>query len=403
CTTGTNMMKWVFAWICACLLTVNPAGAQEIMEQPEAGFLARVPFRQFSGGIMIIRATVDHVKDSLNFILDTGSGGISLDSATCTDLGISIRPSDTSITGIAGVKKVPFAFNKTLHLPGLDVDKLNFHVNDYDILSSVYGEKIDGIIGYSFFSRYVVKINFDSLYLEVFTPGKIEYPYGSTTLRPIFTTIPIQNMQVKDKRKVQSNFYFDTGAGLCFLMSERFIHDSSILHRKRKPLLTQAEGMGGKMQMRLTVVKEVKLGPYHFRAVPTYLYKDVYNVTAYPYTGGLVGNDILRRFNMIVNYPQREINIIPNSHFHDSFEYGYTGLSIYQSGDKITVGDVIPGSPADEAGFKTDDELISVGTNFSGIIQQYKNILQEPKKRITVIVRRNDQLQQLVIETMSIR
>ncbi|HAN65833.1 MAG TPA: signaling protein, partial [Chitinophagaceae bacterium] len=68
------MMKWVFAWICACLLTINPAGAQEIIEQPEAGFLTRVPFRQFSGGIMIIRATVDHVKDSLNFILDTGSG-----------------------------------------------------------------------------------------------------------------------------------------------------------------------------------------------------------------------------------------------------------------------------------------------------------------------------------------
>jgi len=378
------------------------AFGQEILEQPEARLLTKFPFRQFSGGIMIVRACVEPVKDSFNFILDTGSGGISLDSATCSDFGIENKPSDTSITGIAGIKKVPFAFNRTLKLPGLDVANLNFHINDYEVLSSVYGEKIDGIIGYSFFSRYVVRIDFDSLQIEVYSPGTIRYPNESTTLRPIFTSLPIQYLQVKDKRKVSANFYFDTGAGLCFLMSDQFAQDSAILLRKRKPLLTQAEGMGGKMQMRLTVIKEVKVGPYHFRAVPTYLYKDLYNVTSYPYTGGLIGNELLRRFNLIVNYPQREINLIPNSHYYDSFEYGYTGLSIYQIDGRITVDATIPGSPAEEAGFQKDDEIISVGNNFSGIIQQYKNILQEPKKRIPVIVRRGDQLLQLTINTISI-
>ena len=383
-------------------LIPSMAFGQEILEQPEARLLTKFPFRQFSGGIMIVRACVEPVKDSFNFILDTGSGGISLDSTTCSDFGIENKPSDTSITGIAGIKKVPFAFNRTLKLPGLEVTNLNFHINDYEVLSSVYGEKIDGIIGYSFFSRYVVRIDFDSLQIEVYSPGTIRYPNESTTLRPIFTSLPIQYLQVKDKRKVSANFYFDTGAGLCFLMSDQFAQDSAILLRKRKPLLTQAEGMGGKMQMRLTVIKEVKVGPYHFRAVPTYLYKDLYNVTSYPYTGGLIGNELLRRFNLIVNYPQREINLIPNSHYYDSFEYGYTGLSIYQIDGRITVDATIPGSPAEEAGFQKDDEIISVGNNFSGIIQQYKNILQEPKKRIPVIVRRGDQLLQLTINTISI-
>lgn len=81
--------------------------AQEILEQPEARLLTRFPFRQYSGGIMIVRACVDPVKDSFNFILDTGSGGISLDSSTCSNYGIESRQSDTSITGIAGVKKYP--------------------------------------------------------------------------------------------------------------------------------------------------------------------------------------------------------------------------------------------------------------------------------------------------------
>lgn len=394
-----------FTRIILFLLICLPSSvwAQEILEQPEARFITRFSFKQYSGGIMIVKGCLAPLKDSFNFILDTGSGGISLDSATCAEHQIAVRQTDTSITGIAGVKKVPFLFNRTLLLPGMEINGLNFHINDYEILTQVYGEKIDGIIGYSFFSRYIVKIDFDSLFIEVYQPGTMKYPDGGTTLRPLFTSLPIQYLHVKDKRKVGANFFFDTGAGLCFLMSDRFIEDSSILLRKRKPLITQAEGMGGKMQMRLTVIRDLKLGPYHFHSVPTYLYKDLYNVTSYPHVGGLIGNDILRRFNLIINYPQREIHLLPNMHFNDSFEYGYTGMSIYQVAEEgIIVDAVIPGSPADEAGFQKDDEIISVGNNFSGNIQQYKNILQEPKKRISVIVRRKGQLLQLTINTISI-
>jgi len=149
-------------------------------------------------------------------------------------------------------------------------------------------------------------------------------------------------------------------------------------------------------------VKEVRLGPYRFRAVPTYLYKDDFNVTSYPFTGGLVGNELLRRFNVTLNYPQREIHLIPNNHYHDDFEYGYTGFSIYYVDGRIMVEDVIENSPAHVAGFKVDDEIVSVGKNFSNNIQQYKNLLQEPKKRIPVIVRRNDQLMLITLETASI-
>lgn len=376
--------------------------AQKITEKPDAAFITRFPFKMYSGGVMIIKACYENVKDSLNFILDTGSGGISLDSATCSEFNINATQTDTTLTGIAGTQKVSFVFNKTLHLPGLNLGQLNFHVSDYSVLSSVYGEKVDGIVGYSFFSKYIVKINFDKLEVEVYSPGKIKYPMGGTTLHPVFTFLPVQYMQVKDKRRVDFNFYFDTGAGLCFLMSDQFATDSAIILNKRKPVITQAEGMGGKMRMRLTVVKEVKLGPYRFYQVPTYLYQDIYKVTSYPFTGGLVGNDLLKRFNLTINYPQREIHLLPNNHFNELFEYGYTGFSIYLVNGKIIVDDVINGSPADKAGFKIDDEVVSVGTNFSNNIQQYKDILQEPNARIQVIVRRKGQLMTIILRTESI-
>ena len=385
------------------LFTLADVQAQELLPQKEAELITRFPFKQFPGGVMVIQAKFANLPDTLNFILDTGSGGISLDSSTCVEFNIPLKPSDTTITGIGGIRKVSFAFDQTLTMPGLKIEHLNFHVNDYDVLSSVYGEKVDGIIGYSFFSRYIVKIDFDSNMIEIYSPGKIDYPKQGTLLHPAFTNLPIQWLHIKDKKKLGFNFYVDTGAGLCLLLSEKFVKDSSILLSRRKPVVTQAEGMGGKLQMRLTIIKEVKIGPYRFRAVPIYLYKDDYNVTSYPFTGGLLGNDLLRRFNLVFNYPNREIHLSPNSHFNESFDYAYTGLGIYYVNGKIMVEDVIKGSPADKAHFKVNDEVIAVDRNFSLNMQVYKNLLQKPFETIKVLVKRNAVLKELTINTASIR
>ena len=392
------------SFFCILLLVFSFAfcRAQEILSEPEAKLLTKFPFRQYSGGVMVIKAGFAHIPDTLNFILDTGSGGISLDSATCEEFHIPLKATDTTITGIGGIHKVSFAFDQPLNLTGLTVNHLNFHVNDYEVLSSVYGEKIDGIIGYSFFSRYIVKIDFDSGQVEVYSPGKIKYPNGGTTLHPAFTSLPIQWTYLKDKKKLSYNFYLDTGAGLCFLISEKFAQDSSILLSRRKPVITQAEGMGGKLQMRLTVIKEVKLGPYRFNRVPTYIYKDEYNVTSYPYVGGLVGNDLLRRFNLILNYPHHEFHLLPNAHFNEPFDYTYTGLGVYYIGGKIMITDVIDGSPAFKGNFKVGDEIFSVGTNFSHNIQTYKNILQTPDEDLKVIVSRDGKLVILNLRTINI-
>ena len=386
------------------LFFILPLGAQgqEIISPPPPALITRFPFKQFSGGVMVIRACFENIKDSLNFILDTGSGGISLDSTTCADYNILTTRTDTTITGIGGKRKVSFIFNRSLHFPGLEVKNLNFHVNNYEVLTSVYGEKVDGVIGYSFFNRYIIKFNFDSLFIEVYTPGKMKYPSRGHILRPAFTSLPIQYLQIKDRKKFEHNFYFDTGAGLCFLLSDQYANDSSILHSKRKPLLTQAEGMAGRLQMRLTVIKELKLGPYRFYNVPTYLYKDDYNVTSYPFAGGLIGNELLRRFNMVFNYGQREIHLLPNTHFNEIFDYAYTGLGIYYIDDKIMVEDVIAGSPAEKAGFLVGDEIYGVGNNLSHSIQQYKNMLLIPNQRLKVVILRNSKLMQLTLKTISI-
>ena len=361
------------------ILAFQPMGGktQELFVEPPSTFIASFSFRMLNGGVILVSAGVNDYGDTLNFILDTGSGGISLDSSTVEDLGIPITPSEKTIKGIGGVRKVSFLNNATLKLPGLAVENLNFHVNDYEILTSVYGIKIDGIIGYSFFSRYIVNINYDFLQINVFSKGEYKYPSGGFMLYPMFTALPMQSLEFTDNRKFTQRFYLDTGAGLNFLLSESYLNDSAVLKKRRKPpVLTQAEGVGGKMSMRLTTIKQLKVGPYRFRWVPTFLFNDEYNVTNYPFVGGLLGNDILRRFNITFNYAKQQVHILPNLHFKDEFDYAYSGLSIYFIDEKIVVDDVVPDSPAEKAGFKKEDIIVAINNNTSNNILAYKTIMQ---------------------------
>ncbi len=98
--------------------------------------------------------------------------------------------------------------------------------------------------------------------------------------------------------------------------------------------------------MKITTLGELRFGPYRFRKVPAYIFKDEFNVTAYPQLGGLIGNDIFRRFNLIVNYPEREIHLFPNTHYNDAFDYSYTGLGVYSVNGEVVIEDVMEKSPA---------------------------------------------------------
>lgn len=363
---------------------------QEMYWQKPAKFITSFHFKQLNGGVILLKARFDTLADTLNFILDTGSGGISLDSTTTAKYHIPHEPSGRYIYGIAGVRKVDYAPHQTLKFPGLTVDSLNFYINNYEILTSVYGIKIDGIIGYSFLSRYLVKVDFDSLKINVFTPGDITYPPHGVLLHPSFQGLPIVPLTIRDSKSFTSNYFFDTGAGLCLLLSSRFNEDSSILLKRRKPVSIEVQGMGGKKRMRLSLVKELQIGNYKFRKVPTYLYQDEFNVLAYPQRAGLVGDDILRHFNLIINYPQKEIYLTPNSHFRDPFDYSYTGMTMYSLDGEVFVDDIVKGSPADKAGLKNGDVIMAINNNFSGNLETYKNLLQQTGYRISILIMREN-------------
>ena len=376
--------------------------AQEEFIEPPASYITTVPFIQLTGGVVLLQARFENFPDTLNFILDTGSSGISLDSSTVEYLKLKPVPTNKTIRGIAGIRTVSFLYNQSLHFPGLTVDSLDFHINNYDILTAVYGLPIDGIIGYSILSKFIIKINYDSSKIHFWTQGTIRYPKGGYLLKPLMGTLPVHSLRVKDAATINTRFLYDMGAGLCLMLSREFVDDSSFFGKKKKLWPKEAEGLGGKVDMELTIIKEVKLGPYRFRNVPVLVFDDVHNVTSYPYLGGLIGNELLRRFNVVLNYDKKDIYLVPNAHFTESFDYSYPGMELYYINGQIIVGDVSKNSPAEKAGVREGDIVLAVDKNFSQNLYLYKVALQSPNQIIKLILKRGNDLKEIQFRIGSI-
>ena len=94
--------------------------------------------------------------------------------------------------------------------------------------------------------------------------------------------------------------------------------------------------------------------------------------------------------------------MMPNSHFKEVFDYSYTGIGMYVIDGEIRIIDVMPGSPAQQAGFKPEDIIMAVENNFSQSIQAYKNLMQSPGQRLKILVLRDGEPMILTLRVKSI-
>ncbi|HMP94022.1 MAG TPA: PDZ domain-containing protein, partial [Phnomibacter sp.] len=98
-----------------------------------------------------------------------------------------------------------------------------------------------------------------------------------------------------------------------------------------------------------------------------------------------------------------EFHLLPNRYFREPFDYSYTGLGLFQQGNGIVVSDVLPGSPADEAGLRVGDLVVAVDNNLSSSMQAYKTILMDAGRRIKMLVMRNNELIQTWLTVSKIK
>jgi hypothetical protein len=385
--------------ILAFLLASFRATTQPVQPVP----LARIQILQVTGGVVIIQARLAPFSDTLQFIFDTGSSGISLDSTTASYLGLRPSYDGLLIRGIAGVREVPQLRNQTLTVGDLRTDSLNFYVNDYSVLTSIYGVRIDGVIGYAMLSRYIVSIDYNKQLMDWYAPGAFAYPKKGLLLNPQINRLPAYPFTIQELQTKNYPMLIDIGAGLNLLFSERFAKEAGVLDPERKSWITSGEGIGGQIELRLTLLRSLRIGPYRFKKVPITIFDDSNNVTNYPHWAGLIGNDLLRRFNIIINYPAGEIHLKPNRFYYDEFDYAYIGMELYLIDGLITIGFVATGSPAQEAGLEVGDEIVAINKIVGGKLDAYKAELAHAIKKVDVIYKRKGRIESTTVKAVRIK
>src|ERR1700728_2556588 len=104
------------------------AAAQDWDGIPADRYLTTIHFRMLIGGIILGKVQIGDFPDSLNFIFDTGCGGVSLDSTTAQRLKLAPRLSSYVIRGIAGVRPQRLLDDMRLRVGRISMDSLTMQV-----------------------------------------------------------------------------------------------------------------------------------------------------------------------------------------------------------------------------------------------------------------------------------
>jgi predicted metalloprotease with PDZ domain len=153
-------------------------------------------------------------------------------------------------------------------------------------------------------------------------------------------------------------------------------------------------GMSGDLTGRLGRIRSLDLGGI--------VLEDV--VAAFPDGGqmphgdnglnGNLGDDVLRRFDVVFDYAGKTMCLKPNDGFREPFEWDATGIVLSRDEPvDLKIQQVIPASPAAEAGLKVDDLLTSInGASASEYTHaSLVKLFRRPGSELRLVARRGDE------------
>jgi len=207
----------------------------------------------------------------------------------------------------AGDGRIPIEFveNVNIGLPGLESTSYDFSTADFQSLKATLGAEVDGILGYEFFRRFVVTIDYESRTLTVTLPKAFRAAESMQglpiELRDKWSFVKGE-LVLPGPVTVQDRFLIDIGSGDAV--------DHPIVTKLQSRTPTQSGiGFGTAVQGATAQAKSFQLGRY------TLLNPTVSCCGAIDDTSKLIGNDVFRFFTVAVDYPSARIWITPNTAF----------------------------------------------------------------------------------------
>jgi C-terminal processing protease CtpA/Prc len=127
---------------------------------------------------------------------------------------------------------------------------------------------------------------------------------------------------------------------------------------------------------------------------------------AHKYVAGIIGNEILSKFNIIFDLPSKMIYLEKNKSFDEPLVINCCGIDIQLSENKqkVLIHQVYENSPASKAGIEVNSELLSINRKIVKEVNM-QDIIQMLKKEgsiVNLLVKQNEVEKSISIELKSL-
>ncbi|MEW7292518.1 aspartyl protease family protein [Aquimarina sp. 2304DJ70-9] len=299
---------------------------------------------ELANNLIVIPVTLNGVE--LSFILDTGVGStiiFSVDNKSSLELK---NASKIYLRGLGDGEPVEAikSLNNQLKIgKAISNDHTVYLVFDESInFSPRMGFPIHGIIGYDFFKNFILDINYTKKIIKINEPKS----YGYKKCKKCYQTkIDFRDQNKKpyvtakyksQKGLIDINLLLDSGSGSSLWLFENKKRGINIPNNSFRDFL--GKGFNGDIYGERTKVEELRIGDFVLKEVTTSFPDSIY-IQGIPIQKrqGSLGGNVLKRFNLIVDYPNQKISFKKNDFFDKPFYYNMSGITVQHTGFDIAV------------------------------------------------------------------
>ena len=367
-----------------------------------------VPFT-YENGFLVVNVTLNRTFP-LRFILDTGAEHTLLTKPEIANiLGLKLGKRFT-IQGSDHKRDLAAYLTRNVHMSMGDLQfprqSLLVLEEDYFRFEEFSGVAIDGILGGNLLIRHAIRIDYRRRTVTFTRADRFEPPKARYTQLPLkfYRNKPYLEVDVEliPGEVIPVRLLLDTGAALPLMLYTETHPDLDLPPSVIRGNIGQ--GLGGFLTGFLGRTQEMNMDTaFQLQDLVTYFQElppGVDTVNLYN-RNGLLGNRVLRRFDVIIDYGKQHIYLRPNKYYRRPSEFDRSGLVVVGGGvsfHKYRVFAVLPDSPAAAAGLLPNDELLSVNGlpasmySMSGIQRQLR---KKVGKEVRVKVRRGSRILQM--------
>jgi len=270
---------------------------------------------------------------------------------------------------------------------------------DYFRFEEYAGLAVHGILAGHVFSRYLLKINYQRKVLTLYERGSYKMDregFESLPLEAFRNKLYINTQaQLQPDSSAPVKLLLDTGAGMPLML---FTNTHPLIQPSVNAIPTNiGMGLGGYLEGFVGRTPGLLLGKFSQKNVLTYFQTvdTAQDLSSLNGRNGLIGNTILSRFQLVIDFQEATLWLKPAKYYQKEFVYDRSGLNIIASGARLnhfSVLNVLPGSPAEEAGIHAGDRILRVGWLAASLrtLEDLQGMLQrKPGKQVKIVIKRD--------------